>query len=124
MTTTGCTPEQLHLQFGADAARQIVASWASPGPATRPLLRLGTPSGGIGTVVDAIERSHTDALTGQRVWTYHAVVDGLEPDTDYLYEALHSGSPALPGRFRTGPLGRADRGGGRGGPEVVDVEVP
>ena len=100
-------PEQLHLQFGADASTQLVASWASPVRAGRPLLRFGTPGGGFGTTVEAVERSYTEALTGQVVWTYHAVLDGLDADADHLYEARHGPGPAVAGRFRTAPAGRS-----------------
>ncbi|MGH9154076.1 MAG: purple acid phosphatase family protein [Acidimicrobiales bacterium] len=100
-------PEQLHLQFGADAARQMVASWATPVPVAHPRLRLGTPGGGLGTTVDAVERTYTEALTGQAVWSYHAMVEQLQPDTEHIYEVVHDGSPPETGRFRTAPSGRA-----------------
>lgn len=100
-------PEQLHLQFGPDAATQMVASWATPVPVARPRLRLGTLDGGLGTTVDAVMRTYTEAITGQPVWTYHAVLDHLEPATDHVYEVLHDGAPPIGGRFRTGPFGRA-----------------
>src|SRR5216683_4019881 len=48
-------PEQLHLQFGADAASQMSASWATPVRVNRPRLRLGKPGHGHGTEIDAIE---------------------------------------------------------------------
>src|SRR6266550_9184607 len=47
-------PEQLHLQFGGDAAGQMSASWATPVRVNRPRLRLGTPGHGHGTEIDAI----------------------------------------------------------------------
>lgn len=100
-------PEQLHLQFGADASTQLVASWASPGRAGRPRLRFGTPGDGPGNTVEAVERRYTEALTGQVVWTYHAVLDHLEADTDHLYEVRHGDGPAVAGRFRTAPAGRS-----------------
>src|SRR4051812_42675503 len=34
-------PEQLHLQFGADAARDVAVSWAARRRAGRPVVRLG-----------------------------------------------------------------------------------
>src|SRR5262249_59741443 len=46
-------PAQLHLQFGTDASREMVASWTTPVTVSRPRLRLGTPAGGMGTTVPA-----------------------------------------------------------------------
>jgi hypothetical protein len=100
-------PEQLHVQFGADAAREAAVSWATPEAVVAPRLRLGTPGGGLGRQIDAEERVYTEALTGQTVFTYHARIDRLQPDTNYLYEVLHSGAPPVKGRFRTGPKARS-----------------
>ena len=100
-------PEQLHLQFGGDAAGQMSASWATPVRVNRPRLRLGTPGHGHGTEIDAIERVYTEALTGQTVCTYHARMDGLEADSDYIYQVHHRGADPLAGQFRTGPEGRS-----------------
>jgi hypothetical protein len=99
--------EQLHLQFGADASRTMVASWVTPEPVARPRLRLGRPGQGFGMVVDAAERVYTEGISGQTVHTYHASIDGLRGDTDYLYEVSAAGAPAVGGTFRTGPRGRA-----------------
>lgn len=60
-------PEQLHLQFGPDAATQMVASWATPVPVAQTRLRLGTLDGGFGTTIDAVMRTYTEAITGQPV---------------------------------------------------------
>src|SRR5437016_1061648 len=70
-------PEQLHLQFGEDAASQMSASWATPVRVSRPRLRLGKPGVGHGIDIDADERVYTEALTGQTVYTYHARMEGL-----------------------------------------------
>ena len=35
------TPEQIHLTWGENPATSVVVSWASPGPATGPRVRLG-----------------------------------------------------------------------------------
>ena len=101
-------PQQVHVQFGADAATQAAVSWASPAVVARPRLRF-SPAGCLagGTVADARERSYTDALTGQTVWTYHARLGGLEPDTRYAFDVLHDGAPPAHGTFRTGPSGRS-----------------
>ena len=100
-------PEQAHVQFGADAAGQAAVSWAAPARVARPRLRLGTPFHGHGTEVRAQERTYTEALTGETVWTYHASLDGLRPDTQYVFEVLHDGATPVPGMFCTGPRGRS-----------------
>ena len=100
-------PEQVHLQFGADAAAQVAVSWAASAAVARPRLRLGRTRGQPGIQVDADERVYTDALTGETVFTYHARIGSLEPGTQYAYEVLHDGSPPVPGTFMTGPRGRS-----------------
>lgn len=101
-------PEQVHVQFGADAASQAAVSWAVPLAVARPRLRYGPASGGSpDAVTEAQERSYTDALTGETVWTYHARMAGLEPGTSYVYQALHDGAAPVEGVFSTGPAGRS-----------------
>lgn len=99
--------DQLHLQFGADAARTMVASWSTPEAVRRPRLRLGTAEDGYGDEIDADVKSYTDAMTGETVLTYHAAMQGLDPDTAYAYQALADGAAPVSGRFRTAPAGRA-----------------
>jgi 3',5'-cyclic AMP phosphodiesterase CpdA len=41
------------------------------------------------------------------VYAYHASVTGLQPNTDYLYAAVHDGAQPQFGSFRTAPSGRA-----------------
>jgi len=100
-------PEQVHVQFGADATEEAAVSWSTPARVSRARLRLGKPSHGHGLEVAAQERTYTEALTGETVWTYHATLDDLRPDTQYIYEVLHDGATPAPGMFRTGPLGRS-----------------
>jgi hypothetical protein len=102
-------PEQLHVQFGADASRQIAVSWAAATRVVRPRLRLGTRSGGFGDQIDVEERVYTEALSGQPVYTYHARLEDLHPDTAYAYEVLHAGAAPVQGRFRTGPRQRGGK---------------
>jgi hypothetical protein len=73
----------------------------------RPRLRLGGAEGDFGDQVEAEERVYTEALTGQTVYTYHARLEDLHPDTAYTYEVLHEGTAPVKGRFRTGPVGRS-----------------
>src|SRR5215467_12043125 len=100
-------PEQVHVQFGADAASQVAVSWATAAAVSGPRLRLGRPSSGYGRQVPAEERTYTEALTGETVWTYHARLDHLQPDTQYIYEVLNDGAAPVTGMFRTGPAGRS-----------------
>ena len=57
----------------------VVVSWASPGQAARPRVRIGQ------RVIPAEPRPYTDGLSGETVWTYHARVDGLRPGATYGY---------------------------------------
>jgi hypothetical protein len=100
-------PEQIHVQFGADAATQIAVSWAAPARVARPRLRAGRAGGGFGLEVPAEERVYTEALSGETVYTYHARLGHLEPDTAFVYDVLHDGAQPVPGTFRTGPRGRS-----------------
>ena len=50
----GATPVQgLHLTFGNDPARQMVASWLSDGPVARPRMLFGSMEEGLGSMVPA-----------------------------------------------------------------------
>jgi hypothetical protein len=100
-------PTQLHVQFGADAATQAAVSWATASRVARPRLRLGKTDTGLGTEIPAAERTYTEAMTGQAVYTYHALADRLTPDTAYVYQALHDGAHPVTGSFHTGPAGRS-----------------
>jgi hypothetical protein len=105
-TGTSGTPEQIHLTWGNDPATSVVVSWASPGPADRPRVRID----GHG-IVPAVTRTYTDGINGETVWTYHARIGGLRPGTSYSY-TVTAGNDATAGRpfagtFRTAPAGRA-----------------
>lgn len=97
----------LHLQFGADAAPQIVVSWHTLQPVKNPRVMLGSLDGQLNQVTEAKEVSYTDAKSGQAVYAYHAKVGGLKADTAYLYGAVHNGADAEFATFRTAPRGRA-----------------
>src|SRR5712664_922403 len=73
------TPEQIHLTWGDPPATSVVASWASPGQAVRPRVRIGQ------RVIPAESRPYTDGISGETVWTYHARVGGLRPGATYGY---------------------------------------
>jgi Purple acid Phosphatase, N-terminal domain len=99
------TPEQVHLTWGSDPTRMVTVSWASPGRAERPRVRIGQ------RVIAAAERACTDPLTGAVTWTYHTAVDGLRPGATYGYAvtADNDASAADPfsATFTTAPGGRA-----------------
>src|ERR1700722_15639869 len=100
-------PEQLHLQFGQDPSSQMTASWATASTVSRPRLLLGTPREGFGRTIPAQTGSYTDGLNGVETITHHAVMEGLRPDTDYVYAVTHDGATPVQGAFRTAPAGRA-----------------
>jgi Calcineurin-like phosphoesterase/Purple acid Phosphatase, N-terminal domain len=99
--------EGLHLQFGADASRAVVASWHTLQPVSGARVLLGTLAGGYQRSYPADEASYTDAKSGEIVYAYHARMDRLGPDHDYVYVALHHGAEPEAGSFHTAPRGRA-----------------
>jgi hypothetical protein len=83
----------------------VVVSWASPGQAERPRVRIGQ------RVIAAAERAYTDTLSGAVTWTYHARVDGLRPGATYGYAVTADNDANAPdpfsATFTTAPEGRA-----------------
>jgi len=102
------TPEQIHLTLGSDPATSMTVSWASPGPAADARVLLSGPHRRP-FEIPAIQRTYTDGLNGETVWTYHAELKHLRPDTEYSYAVTAHNSSAGPfaGTFRTAPKGRA-----------------
>ncbi len=104
------TPEQVHLTWGADPTTSVVVSWASGAAATEPRVLLGTGAGWRRRI-PAVQRIYTDGINGETVWTYHAAVEGLRPDTEYTYvvTADNDSNAASPfsASFRTAPSGRS-----------------
>jgi Purple acid Phosphatase, N-terminal domain/Calcineurin-like phosphoesterase len=104
-SATDGTPEQIHLTWGNDPARSIVVSWASPGQAESPRVRIGQ------RVIPAIERGYADGPSGEVSWTYHALVDGLRPGGTYGYAVTadndRNAADPFSATFRTAPPGRA-----------------
>jgi len=99
------TPEQIHLTWGDDPARSVVVSWASPGQAVAPRVRIGQ------RVIPAVERGYADPRGDEVVWTYHAPVDGLRPGATYGYAVTadndRNAADPFSATFRTAPEGRA-----------------
>jgi hypothetical protein len=104
------TPEQIHLTWGEDPSRAVVISWASAAQAVNPRVRLGKDPH-TNRKIPAVQKTYTDGLNGQTVFTYHASVDNLSADTlyDYTITADNDSNAAQPfaSTFRTAPRGRA-----------------
>jgi hypothetical protein len=102
------TPEQIHLTWGRDPATSVSVSWAAPDPAVRPRVLLRWAGGS--RVSSAVRRTYTDGLSGEVVYTYHAQLTGLLPDTVYSYVVTADNDAAeapFTAAFRTAPRGRA-----------------
>ncbi len=103
------TPEQIHLTWGQDPATAMTVSWAAPAEAAAAKVLLTRHDGWTRTVF-AEQRLYTDGINGETVFTYHAELTRLEPDSVYSYlvtaENDNSATP-FPGKFRTAPIGRA-----------------
>ena len=82
-----------------------MVSWASPGQALAPRVRIGQ------RVIPAVERGYADPLGDELVWTYHALVDGLRPGATYGYAVTadndRNAADPFSATFRTAPEGRA-----------------
>ena len=96
----------LHLQFGADASRQVVVSWHALQPVTKARVLLGSSDGRYQRSYPAKTVSYTDGKSGQVVYAQHATITGLSPDHEYVYAAIHEGAQPEFGSFRTAPGGR------------------
>ncbi|MEI7715092.1 MAG: metallophosphoesterase family protein [Mycobacterium sp.] len=96
----------LHLQFGHDAGTEVTVSWHTLDAVRNPRVMLGTPTSGFGRVVAAATRTYRDAKSGVEVRVNHARLSGLDPDTDYIYAAVHDGTEPEMGTVRTAPSGR------------------
>ena len=97
----------LHLQFGGDAAHEVVVSWFTLQPVQRPRVFLGQPSGAYERTVTGETRSYLDAKSGTRVYAHHVPLPRLRAGAEYLYAAVHDGAQPEFGSFRTAPRGRA-----------------
>ena len=99
-------PQQVHLQFGNDAARSMTVSWVTAGSVSRPRVRFGEAHGGLGTTVAADTSAFRDAHSGSVVYCHHARLTGLQPSTAYAYQVAQDGSAPVGSAFRTAPVGR------------------
>src|SRR5262249_52448851 len=64
----------VHLQFGADASREVVVSWSTPQSVARPRVLFGRPGAGFGRAVDAETVTYVDAASRTEVFIHHARV--------------------------------------------------
>jgi 3',5'-cyclic AMP phosphodiesterase CpdA len=96
----------LHLQFGRNAATEVVVSWHTTDAVHNPHVMVGTPGSGFGRIVQAETRTYRDAKSNNEVRVNHALLDGLTPDTNYVYAAVHDGATREFGTVRTAPSGR------------------
>src|SRR6202020_619091 len=83
---SGTVPEQVHLQWGADPTSSVVISWASPAAEPNPIVRYGTSSLVLSSTAVPVFKTYTDGISGEQVFTYHATLTGLAPDTPYSYQ--------------------------------------
>ncbi len=57
----------LHLQFGTNAATEVVVSWQTTEAVRNPRVMLGTPTAGFGRTVAAETRAYRDAKSNNEV---------------------------------------------------------
>lgn len=105
--TSAPTVAGLHIQFGADAASQIVVSWHTLEPVRQPYVLVGHLDGQLLHKVAARQASYMDKKSGQTVYAYHGKIEQLASDTPYMYAAHHEGAAPEFGTFHTAPKGRA-----------------
>jgi len=108
-TPANGTPEQIHLTWGDDPSTTVFVSWASPAQAVNPRVLLEHP-GKAASVIHAVQRTYTDGMNGQTVFTYHAKLGGLEARSSYRYcvtadNDQHRRAP-FKATFQTAPRGR------------------
>ena len=95
----------LHLQFGADASKEVVVSWHTLQPVSRPQVLFGHSVGKYDRKALAQTTSYTDAKSGQVVYAHHARLKNLRAGAECVYEATHDGAEAEFGSFRCGMRG-------------------
>jgi Calcineurin-like phosphoesterase/Purple acid Phosphatase, N-terminal domain/TAT (twin-arginine translocation) pathway signal sequence len=107
--SAGGTPEQIHLTYGDDPSRTVFISWASPAPAIHARVLLHGHDG-THAVIPAVQRTYTDGMNGETVFTYHAKLDRLEPHAAYRYSVTADNDSRrqtpFTATFRTAPRGR------------------
>ena len=100
-------PEQVHLQFGNDAAREMTVSWTTSGAVSNPRVNVGPVSGTYDQSVPAETLTYVDSISGTETWAYHARITGLQPNTQYAYQATFDNATPVTSAFTTAPVGRS-----------------
>jgi Purple acid Phosphatase, N-terminal domain/Calcineurin-like phosphoesterase len=100
------TAEQVHLTFGQDPAREVAVSWVTPTSVSSPTVLVGSAAGGFGRRIPAETRAYTDSNNSIQTIAQHARIEGLRPDTAYVYRIVSGGETQVSGAFRTAPEGR------------------
>ncbi len=104
------TPEQIHLTWGNDPSSEVFVSWASAAQAVNARVKFGL-SPDLVHRVHAVQRTYTDGLNGQTIFTYHAKLGGLKPASTvhYVVTADNDSNADQPfsSTFQTAPRGRA-----------------
>jgi hypothetical protein len=100
------TAEQVHLTFGQDPAREVAVSWVTPTSVSNPTVLVGSAAGGFGRRITAETRTYTDSNNGIQTIAQHARIEGLRPDSTYVYRIVSGGETQVSGAFRTAPEGR------------------
>jgi hypothetical protein len=110
---SGTVPEQVHLQWGTDPSSTVVISWASPTAEPNPVVNYGTSAVLLGSTSTSVVKTYVDGISGEKVFTYHATLTGLNANTPYSYQISDGASPAgtFPATgvntFTTAPAGRS-----------------
>jgi hypothetical protein len=97
----------LHVTFGEDASSRASVTWHTIEQVAHPQVLVARDGGRFEKAVTATAASYTDGKSGTVVHAHHARLTGLEPDTAYMYLAVHDGAKPEFGTFRTAPRGRA-----------------
>jgi hypothetical protein len=104
------TPEQVHLTWGDDPTREVNVSWASPAPSQNPRVLIGAAGWATQVEVPAVQRTYTDGINGETVFTYHARLGWLEPGATYEYSVTadnsSQSSDPFSATFSTAGVGR------------------
>jgi hypothetical protein len=89
----------------------VVVSWASAAQAINPRVSYGASTTDHDKTVHAVQRTYTDGLNGETVFTYHARLHGLASGTTFHYSVTadndSNADQPFSASFQTAPRGRA-----------------
>ncbi|MGP8006397.1 MAG: fibronectin type III domain-containing protein, partial [Acidimicrobiales bacterium] len=72
--------------MGSRPGTSVVISWAAPTAEPSPTLIYGTSALMLNITVVPLTKTYTDGISGEEVFTYHASLTGLSPNTTYSYQ--------------------------------------